>query len=291
MKKNIWLLVIGFWLLVAGGRWPVVNAQTYDHSAGTSYPSFRIGVDPYLDFQPTADTGLVKIELNGYVKYLATKGWVLQHIATGSGIKHLNGLSDSTQTFAIDTSGTDFAITSASTIHTFKLPFATAVNHGKLRSTDWTKFNNKENALTFSYPLVRTVNAISLSYNSTNLKQTSNQLNTIQDIATTSSPTFSNVTATNDLTAGFVNSNLIPKLTDTYDLGSSTKLWRKGWLSEMEAILFAKETITLLGGWFYVTKDAGTLPADVNTSQTTIDFGKAMTTNDIFVFRQPLTVE
>jgi len=133
---------------------------------------------------------------------------------------------------------------------------------------------------------------ISLNYNSTNFKLTSNQLNTIQDIATTSSPTFYNLSLTNNFTlGGYVSSNLIPLYPDTYDLGSSTKLWRKGWLSEMEAILFAKNTITLLGGWFYVTKNAGTLVYDVNTSQTQIDFGTTLTANDFIVFRNPGLVE
>jgi hypothetical protein len=40
---------------------------------------------------------------------------------------------------------------------------------------------------------------IALSYNATNLKLTSNALNTIQDIATTSSPTFAGITITNRL--------------------------------------------------------------------------------------------
>lgn len=56
-----------------------------------------------------------------------------------------------------------------------------------------------EYPLTFSYPLTRTINAIGLGYNSTNLKLTSNELNTIQDIATTSSPTFDNLTVDNYL--------------------------------------------------------------------------------------------
>lgn len=45
---------------------------------------------------------------------------------------------------------------------------------------------------------------IALSYNSTNLKLTSNALNTIQDIATTSSPTFANLTLTNTLNTDYI---------------------------------------------------------------------------------------
>lgn len=50
--------------------------------------------------------------------------------------------------------------------------------------------------------------------------------------------------------SGGIQSNFIPAATDTYDLGSSTKLWRKGYLSELDAVVFAENTVTLLGGWF-----------------------------------------
>ena len=79
-------------------------------------------------------------------------------------------------------------------------------------------------------------------------------------------------------------SNLFPGLTDTYDFGSYTKLWRQGFVSQMNALLFAENTISVIGGWFYVAKDQGTLPA-VTSGATTIDFGKAMTPNDFILIR------
>ena len=93
----------------------------------------------------------------------------------------------------------------------------------------------------------------------------------------TSTLAAANLTASADFTTSRVAGHLIPKLTDTYDLGSSTLLWRKGWLRELDTNLFAENTISLLGGWFYVTPDAGTLAADVTVGATTVDFGKAMT--------------
>lgn len=88
-----------------------------------------------------------------------------------------------------------------------------------------------------------------------------------------------------------VDETLVPHLSDTFDLGSPTNLYRKGYLSELDAVLFAQNTITLLGGWFYVTKSEGALPAAVAAANTTIDFGQAMTPNDFVVFRSSLQVE
>lgn len=90
---------------------------------------------------------------------------------------------------------------------------------------------------------------------------------------------------------GLSTRHLLPELTDTYDLGSSSLLWRKGWLSELDTVLFAKNTMTLLGGWFTVGKGEGALPADVGSADTSIDFGQAMTPGHFVVFRSSLQVE
>jgi hypothetical protein len=60
----------------------------------------------------------------------------------------LNGLTTQVQFFAVGTSGTDFNIASSVDTHTFNLPTASGTNRGALSSTDWTTFNNKENAIT-----------------------------------------------------------------------------------------------------------------------------------------------
>ena len=61
-----------------------------------------------------------------------------------TGITALNGLTAQVQYFATGTSGTDFAISSSTATHTFNLPVASASNTGKLSSTDWSTFNNKQ---------------------------------------------------------------------------------------------------------------------------------------------------
>ena len=65
-----------------------------------------------------------------------------------TGITALNGLTTQVQNLSVGTSGTDFAISSASATHTFNLPTASATNRGALSSTDWSTFNNKQNSST-----------------------------------------------------------------------------------------------------------------------------------------------
>ena len=58
-------------------------------------------------------------------------------------ITSLNGLTASTQTFAVASTGTDFTITSTTATHTFAIPTASASARGLLSSANWTTFNNK----------------------------------------------------------------------------------------------------------------------------------------------------
>ncbi|CAB5223180.1 hypothetical protein UFOVP384_5 [uncultured Caudovirales phage] len=60
-----------------------------------------------------------------------------------TGITALNSLTKQVQYLAIGTSGTDFAISSATDTHTFNLPTASGTNRGALSSADWTTFNGK----------------------------------------------------------------------------------------------------------------------------------------------------
>jgi hypothetical protein len=60
----------------------------------------------------------------------------------------LNNLTDQSQFLTTGTAGTNFAIASSGDTHTFNLPVASATNTGKLSSTDWSTFNNKQNLIT-----------------------------------------------------------------------------------------------------------------------------------------------
>ena len=75
-------------------------------------------------------------------------GHLCQVITTfTTGITALNGLTTQVQFFGTGTSGTDFNIASSVATHTFNLPIASATNTGKLNSSDWSVFNNKQTAL------------------------------------------------------------------------------------------------------------------------------------------------
>lgn len=93
-----------------------------------------------------------------------------------------------------------------------------------------------------------------------------------------------------DLSGGIIT-NIIPSTSDSYDIGSSDKLFRAAYLSELHSLLFVENTIVLLGSKFVVGKGQGSLPYFVSASSTQIDFGIPMTQNDFVLFRMPLQVE
>ena len=94
----------------------------------------RLAIRVYIVNNAGARTITLKTEDNNLCEIITT---------FAGGISALNGLTANTQYFATGTSGTDFAISSATDTHTFNLPTASATNRGALSSADWTTFSDK----------------------------------------------------------------------------------------------------------------------------------------------------
>jgi len=173
-------------LLIPGGNW---NFETYfSASSSGGSPSFYVelykydgttftllatsssapeliafgtNLNPYFSTLAVPETVLAltdRLAVRFYVTHsgrtitLHTEnGHLCQVITTfTTGLTALNGLTSQVQFFAVGTSGTDFAISSASDTHTFNLPTATSTIRGALSSADWSTFNGKQNALTLT---------------------------------------------------------------------------------------------------------------------------------------------
>ena len=83
--------------------------------------------------------------------------------------------------------------------------------------------------------------------------------------------------------------SLQPELTDTYDIGTYLKWYRQQFVSSINAVVFAEATQQLFGGYLSVVFDAGTFAAQVDSTDTTIDFGKAMTNGHFVLVRSHTT--
>lgn len=88
-------------------------------------------------------------------------GSIWTHPGSGIGLTSLNSQTGATQSFSTGSTGVDFTISSSSNVHTFLLPSSSASARGLLTPADWSTFNAKESALTFSTPLSRSTNTVS----------------------------------------------------------------------------------------------------------------------------------
>ena len=71
----------------------------------------------------------------------------LATLLNGAAVLSLNGLTGSSQTFAVGTAGNDVGFASSGSTHTFNFPTASASRRGVLSAADWTTFNNKQAAI------------------------------------------------------------------------------------------------------------------------------------------------
>jgi len=154
-----------------GSTFTLVATSTMEEITNGNVPdlySFTISVPTTV----TAATDRIHIEFdiqntNGKTVTLYTEDGRIGEVHTtyAIGISSLNGLTESTQNFAVGTAGTDFAISSAASTHTFNLPTASAANRGALSSADWSTFNGK---LTGNAPITGATNT-KITYDSKGL--------------------------------------------------------------------------------------------------------------------------
>ena len=157
----------------SGGGNPSFYAELYKVSSANVFTLIGSGstnpegitngtaVDQYFTSIPVPQTALLATDRiairifvtpSGRTITLHTEDNNLCEVVTtfSTGLNALNGLTAQVQYFATGTSGTDFAISSATDTHTFNLPIASGTNTGKLSNTDWTSFNAKQNAITLT---------------------------------------------------------------------------------------------------------------------------------------------
>ena len=169
----------------SGGGNPSFYAELYKVSSSNVFTLIASGstnpegitngtaVDQYFTSIPVPQTALLATDRiavrifvtpSGRTITLHTEDNNLCEVLTtfSTGLNALNGLTAQVQYFATSTIGTDFNIQSLTDTHTFNLPVASGSNTGKLSNTDWITFDGKENVLTFSAPLSRSVNTVSI---------------------------------------------------------------------------------------------------------------------------------
>jgi len=147
---------------------PYVYAELYKYDGTTftllgsnqaipDYLSNGTTLSAYYFAIPVATTALtitdrlairIYVNVDGRTVTLHTENNHLCQVVTtfSKGLTSLNNLTKQVQFLATGTSGTDFNISSSTATHTFNLPVASATNTGKLSSTDWSTFNNKQPA-------------------------------------------------------------------------------------------------------------------------------------------------
>jgi hypothetical protein len=147
------------------GTLPITSGgtgATTNSAARTNLGATTVGANLFTLTNPSAIT-FIRLNADNTVSTLdASTFRTAIGAGTGNGtLSSLNTQTGATQTFATSTTGNNFTITSASDIHTFNLPTASATNRGALSSEDWTTFNNKQAALV-SGTNIKTINGTSI---------------------------------------------------------------------------------------------------------------------------------
>lgn len=85
------------------------------------------------------------------------------------------------------------------------------------------------------------------------------------------------VNLTGNLSVGsFIASALVPSANDLYSIGSTTRSWKEAFITQINSVIFAENTVQITGGWQIVGKNAGSFATDVASGATTMDLGKTI---------------
>lgn len=186
-------------------KWQLSGTTIYNKNPGnigigTTTPTAQLHTTGTVRLQGigtnTTNTNIVTTDASGNV---TTRTFA--SLLSGNAITSLNGLTGAVQTFATGTSGTDFTISSAGTVHTFNLPTASATNRGLLSSANWTTFNNKIGTVTATTAAAVTTATSTATINNTGAFWNANQIQG-RNIATTA-PTNAQVLSYNSTTSNW----------------------------------------------------------------------------------------
>ena len=196
-------------------KWQIQGVDMFNKNSGNigvgiTNPSAKFHTSGSLRFQglstSTTNTQILTTDNNGNVSYRT-----LSSLLDNNAILSLNGLSSSVQSFSTGTSGSDFNILSASSIHTFNLPSASSTSRGALNAADWISFNSRISQVTATAPL------------NSNLTGTNVNISLSRNNILTGT---SSVIATNPITLSGGASNAVVGGSDvTFTINNTAPLW------------------------------------------------------------------
>jgi hypothetical protein len=138
-------------------------ATIYSDNAGTGKANpFTANVNGSFIFYAANGRYDVTMSAGGFPQATTISDILLYDGIVAGGVTSVNALTGAL-TVTSGTAGTNFAVASSGTTITLNLPTASASNRGALSTTDWSAFNGKQDALSFTAPLVNIAGTVALT--------------------------------------------------------------------------------------------------------------------------------